>query len=62
MAPKVFSRLVEAKGRHNLPMLKQEESDGMAEHALTSFSHHTSDKPMVLIADDSRVVRVSLKN
>ncbi|MEW8690575.1 MAG: response regulator [Candidatus Thiodiazotropha endolucinida] len=34
----------------------------MAEHALTSFSHHASDKPMVLIADDSRVVRVSLKN
>ncbi|MEW8462023.1 MAG: response regulator [Candidatus Thiodiazotropha endolucinida] len=62
MASKVFSRLVEAKGRHNLPMLKQEESNGMAEHALTSFSHHASDKPMVLIADDSRVVRVSLKN
>ncbi|MEW8313435.1 MAG: response regulator [Candidatus Thiodiazotropha endolucinida] len=62
MASKVFSRLVEAKGRHNLPMLKQEESNGMAEHALTSFSHYASDKPMVLIADDSRVVRVSLKN
>ncbi|MCU7944486.1 MAG: response regulator, partial [Candidatus Thiodiazotropha sp. (ex Cardiolucina cf. quadrata)] len=61
-ASKVFSRLVEAKGRHNLPMLKQEESDGMAEHALTSFSHHASDKPIVLIVDDSRVVRVSLKN
>jgi diguanylate cyclase (GGDEF)-like protein len=34
----------------------------MVEHALTSFSHHTGDKPIVLIADDSRVVRVSLKN
>ncbi|MCU7931360.1 MAG: response regulator [Candidatus Thiodiazotropha sp. (ex Codakia rugifera)] len=43
-------------------MLKQEESDGMAEQALHSFSHHTGDKPLVLIADDSRVVRVSLKN
>ncbi|MCM8854703.1 MAG: response regulator [Candidatus Thiodiazotropha sp.] len=43
-------------------MLKQEESDGMAEQALHSFSHHTDGKPIVLIADDSRVVRVSLKN
>jgi diguanylate cyclase (GGDEF)-like protein len=34
----------------------------MAEQALTSFSHLTGDKPIVLIADDSRVVRVSLKN
>jgi diguanylate cyclase (GGDEF)-like protein len=34
----------------------------MAEQALTNFSHHTEDKPIVLIADDSRVVRVSLKN
>jgi diguanylate cyclase (GGDEF)-like protein len=34
----------------------------MAEQALTSFSHHIEDKPVVLIADDSRVVRVSLKN
>ncbi|MEW8560872.1 MAG: response regulator [Candidatus Thiodiazotropha sp.] len=34
----------------------------MAEQALNSFSHHTGDKPVVLIADDSRVVRVSLKN
>ncbi|MES9972093.1 MAG: response regulator [Candidatus Thiodiazotropha sp.] len=43
-------------------MLKQKEPDGMAEQALTSFSHHASDRPTVLIADDSRVVRVSLKN
>ena len=43
-------------------MLKQQEPDGMAEQALTSFSHHASDRPSVLIADDSRVVRVSLKN
>jgi diguanylate cyclase (GGDEF)-like protein len=34
----------------------------MAEQALTSFSHLAGDKPIVLIADDSRVVRVSLKN
>ncbi len=34
----------------------------MAEHALTNFAHHASAKPVVLIADDSRVVRVSLKN
>jgi diguanylate cyclase (GGDEF)-like protein len=34
----------------------------MAEQALTNISHHTEDKPIVLIADDSRVVRVSLKN
>ena len=43
-------------------MLNQEEPDGMAEQALTSFSHHAGDKPIVLIVDDSRVVRVSLKN
>jgi diguanylate cyclase (GGDEF)-like protein len=43
-------------------MLNQEEPNGMAEQALTSFSHHAGDKPIVLIADDSRVVRVSLKN
>ncbi|MEW8509437.1 MAG: response regulator [Candidatus Thiodiazotropha sp.] len=43
-------------------MLKQQDPDGMAEQALNSFSHHTGDKPVVLIADDSRVVRVSLKN
>ncbi|MES9969903.1 MAG: response regulator [Candidatus Thiodiazotropha sp.] len=42
--------------------MKQQDPDGMAEQALTSFSHHTGDKPVVLIADDSRVVRVSLKN
>lgn len=34
----------------------------MAEQALTNFSHHADDRPVVLIADDSRVVRVSLKN
>ncbi|MBT2971718.1 MAG: response regulator [Candidatus Thiodiazotropha sp. (ex Ctena orbiculata)] len=43
-------------------MFKQQDPDGMAEQALNSFSHHTGDKPVVLIADDSRVVRVSLKN
>jgi diguanylate cyclase (GGDEF)-like protein len=43
-------------------MLKQQDSDVMAEQALTNFSHHANDKPVVLIADDSRVVRVSLKN
>ncbi|MCU7905004.1 MAG: response regulator [Candidatus Thiodiazotropha sp. (ex Epidulcina cf. delphinae)] len=34
----------------------------MAEQAFNSFSHHTGEKPVVLIVDDSRVVRVSLKN
>jgi diguanylate cyclase (GGDEF)-like protein len=43
-------------------MLNQQEADGMAEQALITFSHHAGDKPIVLIADDSRVVRVSLKN
>ena len=43
-------------------MTKQQESDGMAEQALNRFSHHAGEKPFVLIADDSRVVRVSLRN
>ncbi|MCU7917347.1 MAG: response regulator [Candidatus Thiodiazotropha sp. (ex Epidulcina cf. delphinae)] len=34
----------------------------MAEQAFNSFAHHTGEKPVVLIADDSHVVRVSLKN
>ncbi|MES9941318.1 MAG: response regulator [Candidatus Thiodiazotropha sp. 6PLUC2] len=43
-------------------MSKQQDSDGMAEQALNRFIQHTGDKPVVLIADDSRVVRVSLRN
>ncbi|MET0050228.1 MAG: response regulator [Candidatus Thiodiazotropha sp.] len=34
----------------------------MAEQALHPYSQHPGDKPLVLIADDSRVVRVSLRN
>jgi two-component system, cell cycle response regulator len=34
----------------------------MAEQALKRFSHDASEKPVVLIVDDSRVVRVSLRN
>ncbi|MET0065515.1 MAG: response regulator [Candidatus Thiodiazotropha sp.] len=34
----------------------------MAEQALHSYTQHPGDKPLVLIADDSRVVRVSLRN
>ncbi|MES9859318.1 MAG: response regulator [Candidatus Thiodiazotropha sp. LLP2] len=43
-------------------MTKQQDSDGMAEQALNRFIQHTGNKPAVLIADDSRVVRVSLRN
>ncbi|MEJ2425894.1 MAG: response regulator [Candidatus Thiodiazotropha sp.] len=34
----------------------------MAEQALHPYTQHPGDKPLVLIADDSRVVRVSLRN
>ncbi len=34
----------------------------MAEHAINRLNMDTEDKPAILIADDSRVVRVSLKN
>jgi diguanylate cyclase (GGDEF)-like protein len=43
-------------------MSDNQDSDGMAEQALNRFTQHTGDKPVVLIADDSRVVRVSLRN
>jgi diguanylate cyclase (GGDEF)-like protein len=43
-------------------MSNDHDSDGMAEQALNRFSQHTGNKPVVLIADDSRVVRVSLRN
>jgi diguanylate cyclase (GGDEF)-like protein len=43
-------------------MSNTQDSDGMAEQALNRFTQHTGDKPVVLIADDSRVVRVSLRN
>ncbi|MCU7845774.1 MAG: response regulator [Candidatus Thiodiazotropha sp. (ex Monitilora ramsayi)] len=34
----------------------------MAEHAINRLSTESEDKPVILIVDDSRVVRVSLKN
>ncbi|MBV2122790.1 MAG: response regulator [Candidatus Thiodiazotropha sp. (ex Ctena orbiculata)] len=43
-------------------MSNDQDFDGMAEQALNRFTQHTGDKPVVLIADDSRVVRVSLRN
>lgn len=43
-------------------MSKDQDSDRMAEQALNHYSQQTGDKPVVLIADDSRVVRVSLRN
>ncbi|MET0072766.1 MAG: response regulator [Candidatus Thiodiazotropha lotti] len=43
-------------------MSNDQDFDGMAEQALNHFTQHTGDKPVVLIADDSRVVRVSLRN
>jgi two-component system, cell cycle response regulator len=42
-------------------MSKDQDSDRMAEQALNHYSQQTNDKPVVLIADDSRVVRVSLR-
>ncbi|MBW9256764.1 MAG: response regulator [Candidatus Thiodiazotropha sp. (ex. Lucinisca nassula)] len=43
-------------------MSNDQDFDGMAEQALNRFTQHAGDKPVVLIADDSRVVRVSLRN
>ncbi|MCG8098360.1 MAG: response regulator, partial [Candidatus Thiodiazotropha taylori] len=43
-------------------MSNDQDFDGMAEQALNRFTQHTGEKPVVLIADDSRVVRVSLRN
>jgi diguanylate cyclase (GGDEF)-like protein len=40
----------------------QQEPDGMAEQAFNSFSQQTGEKPVVLVVDDSRVVRLSLRN